>query len=246
MSTRRQFFKKSLGVTATALASGPIAKAAMCQLTAAQTPGPFIPDDFPFREPNEGRPYLSTSDSDTDLTQVGKVTGQLPKGQIIYVRGQVVDQHCRPVANANVYLWQADDKGHYNHHEDPNVSSVDDLDPNFQYRGVAVTNSEGRFRFKTIKPKYYPLDPSGDMMRTAHLHVSVLHPNCQPLTTQTYFEGDVLEDIQTIRALNSNDIILSPRGSIRPELEDLIIHFANDPAFTDGPVGDVTLSVMRR
>lgn len=242
-SSRRRFFKQTLGVSAVLATSG-LVDAATCKLTSAQTSGPFIPDDFPFRQAGD-EPYLHVADSNTDLTVVDGGTQIKPKGQIIYLRGQVLDQDCLPVTGANVYLWQADDNGHYNHLEDPNIHSASELDAGFQYRGIASTDAQGRFQFKTIKPKYYPLDETATMMRTAHLHISVLHPKCQALTTQTYFEGDVLQDIDRIRELNANDIILSPRGTIRPELRDLIVNFRSDAQVTDGPVGDVTLSVRR-
>ena len=243
-NSRRDFFKKSLGAAAV-LVSAKAVEAAVCQVTARQTSGPFIPNDFPFREPNEGAPYFPVADNNADLTQIdGHAKGA--SGQVIYVHGQVVDQRCEPVANATVYLWQADEHGHYNHAEDPNVKSTADLDPDFQYRGVVSTDAQGRFGFKTIKPKYYPLDDSGQLVRTAHLHVAVLHPQTERLVTQTYFEGDVLEDIERIRQLNANDIILSPRGEILPELRPLIIEFRREAGVLDGVVGHVTLTVRRR
>jgi protocatechuate 3,4-dioxygenase beta subunit len=246
---RRQFLMKSLGATAAVFAGAKIAEAA-CVVSAAQTSGPFIPDDFPFRATNEGRPYIQTDDSNADLTWINGNVGPdgkriLAQGQILYVRGLVQDQNCQAVSDANVYLWQADENGHYNHEEDPNVKSIEDLDQNFQYRGFVKTDAQGHFQFKTIKPKYYPLDESGTQLRTAHFHVAVLHPKCRPLTTQTYFEGDALEDIQRIRQLNQNDIILSPTGKIRPELKNLIVEYKVDPRVTDGLVGNLILSVQR-
>lgn len=248
-ASRRRFFFSGLG-TVTALLGSSLARAAVCLPTARQTSGPFIPDDFPFREPQEGPPFLRVGDANADLTVIDGNLGPDGKplvaaGQILYVRGQVVDPECRPVGGATVYLWQADINGHYNHTEDPNVSHADELDPNFQYRASMVTDEQGRFSFKTIKPKYYPLDDAGTL-RTAHFHFAVLHPGFERLVTQTYFEGDVLEDIDRIRELNSSDIILAPRGTILPQLRNLIIEFANRPGFPDGPVGEVVFTVRRR
>ncbi len=249
-NTRRGLLKKSFGAAAL-FASAKVAHAAACTITPRQTSGPFIPNDFPFREPNEGAPYLNVADSNADLTTIsGNVDSNgrpiLAQGQILYVFGQVVDQSCTPVAGATVYLWQADINGHYNHQEDPNVHSADELDENFQYRASMTTDAQGRFQFKTIKPKYYPLDESGSVMRTAHLHFAVLHPKIQRLVTQTYFEGDALEDIARIRELNAQDIILAPQGKILPELKPLIIEFKPNFAFNDGPVGEVTFTVIRK
>ena len=245
LSSRRKFFKQGLGAVAAAVAGAKVAEAAVCQLTARQTSGPFIPNDFPFRDANEGTPYLVTSDSNADLTVVDGQSIRA-QGQVLYLNGQVVDQNCNPVAGASVYLWQADIHGHYNHSEDPNVHSLNDLDPGFQYRGAISTDAQGRFAFKTIKPKYYPLDESGALMRTAHLHIAVLHPNCRQLITQTYFEGDILEDIARIRELNAKDIVLAPRGEILPQFRSLIIEYKMNPSIAlDAPVGEVRLSVQR-
>jgi protocatechuate 3,4-dioxygenase, beta subunit len=247
---RRGFLIQGLGAAA-ALFGGAKAVQAACGVTASQTSGPFIPNDFPFREPREGAPYIPVQDANADLTWVqGRLdpSGRpiLATGQVLYLRGLIQDQDCRPVPGANVYLWQADDKGHYNHQEDPNVSSAAQLDANFQYRGFVQADAQGRFMFKTIKPKYYPLDPNSGQLRTAHFHVAVLHPQHRQLTTQTYFEGDQLEDIARIRQLNRNDIILSPRGTILPELRDLIVEYRRVAGFYDGLVGDLTLSLQKR
>lgn len=246
-TSRRKFFKQSLGAVAAIAVTAKVAEAAVCKLTERQTSGPFIPNDFPFKDPRgEGAPHIQVAESDADLTVIEQ-NGQLltAQGQVIHVLGKVVDQSCTPVAGATVYLWQADDHGHYNHAEDPNVRSSSDLDHGFQYRASVTTQRDGSFRFKTVKPKYYPLDETGSMMRTAHLHIAVLHPRCQQLITQTYFEGNVLEDIERIRELNQTDIILAPQGKILEKFRSLIIDFKMNPAVASEPVGEVTLTVNR-
>ena len=245
-TSRRKFFKQGLSAVAV-IAAAKVAESAVCKLSERQTSGPFIPNDFPFKDPNgEGAPIIEIAESDADLTVIEQ-NGQLltAQGQVIHVLGKVVDQNCSPVAGATVYLWQADDHGHYNHAEDTNVHSSSDLDQGFQYRASMTTNSDGSFRFKTVKPKYYPLDETGSMMRTSHLHFAVLHPRCQQLITQTYFEGNVLEDIERIRELNKTDIILAPQGKILDKLRPLIIEFKANSAVAAEPVGEVTLTVNR-
>jgi protocatechuate 3,4-dioxygenase beta subunit len=51
---------------------------------------------------------------------------------------------------------------------DPNPAP---LDPIFEGSAVLRTDSEGRYRFKTIKPAAYPAGPS--LMRPAHIHFQV-------------------------------------------------------------------------
>jgi len=243
--SKRSFLKTSVLAIATATGAALTAKSQVCSITPRQTSGPFIPDDFPFRAANEGAPYFKTSDSDADLTRLSDgSSSNLPKGQIIILQGVIKNLQCQPVPSANVYLWQADNEGHYNHTEDPNVTNPNlQLDPNFQYRGHVVTDADGKFSFKTIKPKYYPLDPSDtSQLRTAHLHLAVTHPKYRTLITQSYFEGDVLEDIEIIRRLNKKDIILSPNGVIRPELKSLIVNFKRTAEIKD-PVGYLELTI---
>lgn len=235
------------------LLAAPKILAETCQLTPGQTKGPFVPDDFPFREPVEGFPYIIANERDADLTRIGGTTSA--SGQALYLRGQIVDESCRPVPGATVYLWQADDHGHYNHSEDPNIQNEPNpavlLDPNFQYRGIVVSDRDGRFQFKTIKPKYYPLDPQEpNFKRTAHLHVGIMKEGYRNLFTQTYFEGDLLEDITEIRRLNKIDILLGewrnhrPTGQINPQLIPLIVSYREERCF-DAPVGDVRLAIQK-
>jgi protocatechuate 3,4-dioxygenase beta subunit len=233
----RRNFLKIAGTAVAALGWARIAeaRAEICSVSPAQTRGPFVPDDFPFPVDPQGHPYVQTMDSDADLIQIG---GEAPiaNGQIVVLRGQIVDENCRAIPNATVYLWQADANGHYNNTLDPNIngeaSPISKLDSAFQYRGVVTTDKNGRYQFKTIKPKYYPLDPSEpDFKRTAHLHLAVVAKGYQTLITQSYFEGDDLEDIAEIRRLNKIDIILGvwqnqmPVGKIDPKFLPLVVEY---------------------
>ena len=256
IDNRRTFLKTMVGATTglvLAQAAGR-AEAETCAASPEQTTGPFIPDDFPFREANEGHPYIIAKETDADFTRIAGRAGAA-KGQAIVYQGQVVDENCQPVPQATVYVWQADDAGHYNHSEDPNINTSRNpsglLDQNFQYRGIVATDSKGRFEVKTVKPKYYPLDPrQPDFMRTAHMHIAVIKQGFKNLFTQTYFEGEALEDIETIRRLNKIDIILGewrgrrPTGRINPTFLPLVVEFRKQPG-SDAPVGQVRLSIQR-
>ncbi|HEX9606054.1 MAG TPA: hypothetical protein VF962_02395, partial [Gemmatimonadaceae bacterium] len=61
------------------------------------------------------------------------------------------------------------------------------LDPNFDGSAVLTTDSEGRYRFKTIKPAAYPAGPN--RMRPAHIHFQVSGRQ-DKIVTQMYFEDD--------------------------------------------------------
>ena len=131
--------------------------------TPAQTEGPFYPVALP-------------SDSDADLLRNG--TRHYTGGQPAWVDGVVSDLQGRPVAGAQVEIWQCDHAGHYHHPGDGGRA-----DPNFQGFGRVTVGSDGRYRFRTIRPVAY----SG---RTPHIHVKVKLGRRELLTTQLYVEGE--------------------------------------------------------
>lgn len=128
--------------------------------------GPFYPAQKP-------------DDSDADLTIVAGHP-QRAAGTILYTSGRVLDLQGRPLPNASIEIWQANAFGRYHHPGDSDASGP--LDPNFQAYGRLVTDGEGRYRIKTIKPPAY----AG---RTPHLHFNVASGRTR-LTTQMFFEGD--------------------------------------------------------
>ena len=67
------------------------------------------------------------------------------------------------------------------------------LDPNFTGLGRALTDSEGRYRFTTIKPGAYPWGNHDNAWRPAHIHFSLFgRAFTQRLVTQMYFPDDPL------------------------------------------------------
>lgn len=171
-----------LGMLATRTEAAPA-----CEATPRQTSGPFYP-------------FYEQTDKDVDLT---RMTGhdEPAAGEIIRVTGRVLDAECRPVEGALVDLWQADSNGRYRHPADPNPAQPD---PNFQGWGQAVTDAEGRFSFRTIKPAPYPLaflegapdDSAG--YRTRHIHFRVSKRGYTEFTTQMYFAGEKLNDADVL------------------------------------------------
>ncbi|WAJ28898.1 protocatechuate 3,4-dioxygenase subunit beta [Antarcticirhabdus aurantiaca] len=109
-------------------------------------------------------------------------------GQRIVVYGRVLDENARPVAGALVEFWQANAGGRYRHKKESYLAT---LDPNFGGCGRAITDAEGRYSFRTVKPGAYPWPNGVNDWRPAHIHFSVFgHAFAQRLITQMYFEGD--------------------------------------------------------
>jgi protocatechuate 3,4-dioxygenase beta subunit len=132
---------------------------------------------------------------DSDLTS--RRDGE-PLGERIVVHGRVVDEDGRPVRGALVEVWQANAAGRYRHQVDRHPAP---LDPNFTGAGRALTDTEGRYRFVTIKPGAYPWGNHENAWRPAHIHFSVFGRQfTQRLVTQMYFPGDPLFEYDPIFA----------------------------------------------
>jgi protocatechuate 3,4-dioxygenase, beta subunit len=126
-------------------------------------------------------------EGDADLT---RQHADEPLGERIIVYGRVVEDGGRPVPDTLIEVWQANAAGRYRHAGDQHPAP---LDPNFSGGGRCLTDSEGRFRFITIKPGAYPWGNHHNAWRPAHIHFSVFgRAFVQRLVTQMYFPGDPL------------------------------------------------------
>ena len=111
-------------------------------------------------------------------------------GERIVVHGRLLDENGRPVPHTLVEIWQANAGGRYRHVTDTYLAP---LDPNFGGCGRALTDAEGRYAFRTVKPGAYPWPNGINTWRPAHIHFSVFGSGFgQRLITQMYFEGDPL------------------------------------------------------
>jgi protocatechuate 3,4-dioxygenase beta subunit len=110
-------------------------------------------------------PYFKPS---SPLRAVLREPGMM--GRPVELSGLVLTRSCRPVANALVDLWHADDRGDYDN-------------TGFRLRGHVFTDAQGRYAFRTIMAGLYP-------GRTRHYHVKVQAPGRPVLTTQLYFPDE--------------------------------------------------------
>jgi protocatechuate 3,4-dioxygenase, beta subunit len=116
--------------------------------------------------------------------------GGEPIGERIVVHGRVLDENGRGVPNTLVEFWQANAGGRYRHRKDTYLAPID---PNFGGCGRALTDADGFYHFRTIKPGAYPWRNWVNSWRPAHIHFSVFGTAfAQRLITQMYFEGDPL------------------------------------------------------
>ena len=138
-------------------------------------------------------PVFGQSDiapGDNDLLHNYAAPGESPIGERIILHGRVLDEDARPVPNTLVELWQANAGGRYRHKKDTYLAPVD---PNFGGCGRTLTDAQGYYFFRTVKPGAYPWRNSVNNWRPAHIHLSVFGSAfVQRLITQCYFEGDPL------------------------------------------------------
>jgi protocatechuate 3,4-dioxygenase, beta subunit len=165
-----------LGIVSSAAVGATSPQECRRNITPVQPEGPFYP-------------IHDQLDKDNDLTRV-EGRRLMARGQLIYVRGQVTDQNCAPVAGALVEIWQACESGKYNHPgDDANPSP---LDENFQYWGQCVTGQNGEYLFKTIIPGSY--EAGEGWIRPPHIHFKIACKGYLELITQMYFAGNELND----------------------------------------------------
>ncbi|SEP11239.1 protocatechuate 3,4-dioxygenase, beta subunit [Salinihabitans flavidus] len=127
---------------------------------------------------------------DNDLILNYAQSGEMPIGERIIVHGRVLDENARPVPNTLVEIWQANAGGRYRHRKDTYLAPID---PNFGGCGRTLTDADGYYHFRTIKPGAYPWRNWRNDWRPAHVHFSVFGSGfAQRLITQMYFEGDPL------------------------------------------------------
>lgn len=133
--------------------------------TPRQSAGPFYPTQPPL-------------DDDNNLVRIHD--GEIARGQISDLSGKLLDINGRPLAGVRIEIWQCDANGRYRH---PRERGRSPIDPAFQGFGHTLTDQQGRYRFRTIKPVTYP-------GRTPHIHVAVRPQGSDPLVTQLYVAGE--------------------------------------------------------
>jgi protocatechuate 3,4-dioxygenase beta subunit len=165
--------------------------------------------------------------SDQDIARIHPA-GPRAIGQYIEVTGRVVDEDGAPLAGAMVEIWQANSAGKYVHEMDVHEAPVD---PNFAGIGRFVTDAEGSYKFRSIKPGAYPVTQSDWWWRPPHIHFSIFGPSwMNRFITQIFFPGE---------PLNETDLLLNAVQD--PEARDRLI-FQPTPTV----VGAVNFLVFRR
>ena len=146
-------------------------------------------------------------------------------GEPMFVRSRVTDLQGKPLANVEVDVWHADDDGFY----DSQKPSYETQGPSLRAR--FITDSDGRFSFRTILPCSYPIPTDGPVgeliaaakrhpMRPAHVHFLVNAHGYEPLITHVFIEGDKYID---------SDVVFGVKDELISKVEK-----RTDPKMPDG------------
>ncbi len=125
-------------------------------------PTPACDDDFHLL-PSQAESLYFQSNSPERIDLLGE---DADSHQIMLL-GYVFDRRCRPVPDAKVEIWHADETGKYDLIGD-------------RWRGHQFTDQSGRWGFRTVITQHYSF-------RTAHYHFHVQRPGGKVLRTQLYF-----------------------------------------------------------
>lgn len=132
---------------------------------------------------------------------------ELEKAAPTVVRGRVTDAQGQAIKGAILDIWQASPDGMYD---------IQDHDqPEMNLRGRFMTDEQGAFWFKTVKPAAYPIPddgPVGDMlratgrhpMRPAHIHYMISAPGYETLITHIFVDGDKYLDSDAVFAVKDS------------------------------------------
>jgi protocatechuate 3,4-dioxygenase beta subunit len=205
IATRRQFVR-GVSLCAAALAApGAFAQALATAMSTATTgDGPYYPDRLPL-------------DTDNDLLIVNDGLTRAV-GEIAHFTGRLFAGNGAPVRNAFIEIWQSDVNGSYIHTRGRNDGK---LDANFQGYGRFLTDAEGRYYFRTIKPVPYTLD---GQFRAPHIHVAVSKAGKRIMATQALVRG---------HEANARDLITQRIRDPRL-LETLLVDYQPLPGSTLG------------
>jgi protocatechuate 3,4-dioxygenase beta subunit len=124
------------------------------------------------------------------------------KGEPCLVTGRVTGPDGEPLAGALVDVWQANADGFYDVQQP-------DVQPERNLRGLFTTDHDGRFRFRTIVPRYYPIPddgPVGQLLtatnrhpyRPAHVHFIATAPGYRPVTTHLFVDDSPYLDSDAV------------------------------------------------
>jgi hydroxyquinol 1,2-dioxygenase len=147
----------------------------------------------------EGAPEVSLGD---DIARGAK-------GMPCWVTGTVRDTAGKPVADARIEVWEADEDGFYDVQYEGDRSAG---------RGRLRSDGDGGYRFWSVRPAAYPIPtdgPVGDLMtatgrsvmRPAHVHFKVDAPGHRTVITHVFAAGDPYLDSDAVFGVKESLVV---------------------------------------
>jgi protocatechuate 3,4-dioxygenase beta subunit len=123
----------------------------------------------------------------------GSIVRSETPGPALFVEAEVRDRANKPIAGAEVDVWQASPVGKY--------ENQDETQADMNLRGKFTTDAQGKFSFRSVKPAGYPVPvdgPVGELLRAqkrhpyrpAHMHFLLYKPGFKTLITQVFVDDD--------------------------------------------------------
>ena len=139
-------------------------------------------------------------------------------GPALFAHCLVRDPSGQPIAGVEVDVWHSSPVGLY--------ENQDEAQADMNLRGKFITDSEGRFSFRSVRPAGYPVPvngPVGDMLvatnnhpwRPAHLHFMIKAPGYESLITHVFRHDDQYLDSDAVFGVRQSlitDWIQQPNG----------------------------------
>src|SRR5262245_1586315 len=126
---------------------------------------------------------------ESDLTRIAP--GR-PRASVeaVVITGRLLDADLSPVRRTLVEVWNANARGRFAHVIDAGRNYAP-LDPHFYGVGRTVTDDDGRYAIRTIKPGAYIARRDIGWWRPPHVHFSIVGSGVR-LVTQMYFPDEPL------------------------------------------------------
>jgi hydroxyquinol 1,2-dioxygenase len=148
------------------------------------------------------------------------------------VRGRVLNGKQKGVSGATIDVWQTGSDATYDVQQ-PGLVGMD-------MRGQFVSDEDGRFEFRTVKPRSYPVPtdgPCGEMLRAmrhharrpAHIHFMISAPGYERLITHLFVDGDQYIESDAVFGVKPSLIVPFKKHSSKREAEQ---HNMPSPFFT--------------
>ncbi|HEV2303175.1 MAG TPA: protocatechuate 3,4-dioxygenase subunit alpha [Stellaceae bacterium] len=157
-----------------------------------------------------------------------------PAGERVVVEGRITDGDGAPVPDAFLELWQANAAGRYAHPDDPQTEKP--LDPGFTGFGRVFTDTQGRFRFTTVRPG--PVPGRGNSLQAPHIEVAIFARGLlKQLYTRIYFADESANEADPVLLSIEDPQVRQTLQARRLEGEayrfDIILQGPGETAFFD-------------